>query len=35
MQLLQLQEQSLEKNSGLYGIQTFDLGDTGAVLRHY
>ena len=30
MQLLQLRKESLEKISGLYGIQTFDLCDTGA-----
>ena len=30
MQLLQLRKESLKKNSGLYGIRTLDLCDTGA-----
>ena len=32
MQLLQLRKESLKKNSGLYGIRTIDLSDTGAAL---
>ena len=31
-QLLQLRKESLKKNSGLYGIRTLDLCDTGAAL---
>ena len=31
-QLMQLRKESLRKNSGLYGIQTLDLCDTGAAL---
>ena len=29
---MQLRKESLKKNSGLYGIRTLDLCDTGAVL---
>ena len=32
MQLMQLRKEDLKKNSGLYGIQTLDLCDTGAAL---
>ena len=32
MQLMQLQKESLKKNSGLYGIRTPDLCDTGTAL---
>ena len=32
MQLFQLQKEKPEKNSGLYGIRTLDLCDTGAGL---
>ena len=31
-QLMQLRKESLKKNSGLYGIRTLDLCDTGAAL---
>ena len=31
-QLMQLRTESLKKNSGLYGIRTLDLCDTGAAL---
>ena len=31
-QLLQLRKEILKKNSGLYGIRTLDLCDTGATL---
>ena len=32
---MQLRKESLKKNSGLYGIQTLDLCDTGAALHRY
>ena len=35
MQLLQLQKESLKKNSGLYGIPILDLCDTAAALYSY
>ena len=35
MQLLQLQKESLKKNSGLYGIQILGLCDTAAALYSY
>ena len=31
-QLMQLRKESLKKNSGLYGIRTLELCDTGAAL---
>ena len=31
-QLMQLRKESLKKNSGVYGIRTLDLCDTGAAL---
>ena len=35
MQLLQLQKESLKKNSGLYGIRILNLCDTAAALYSY
>ena len=35
MQLLQLQKESLKKNSGLYGIRILDLCDTTVALYSY